>query len=56
MSKWRLRDSLFHLQEVTGQDVNSGLSGHLLSNTPLKVHATLQVCRVYQEHGLLQDT
>ena len=37
---------------LTGQDVNSGLSGHLLSNSPLKVHATLRVCRVYQE----QDT
>ena len=56
MRKWRLRDSLFHLWEVTGQDVNSRLSGHLLSNAPLKVSATLSVCRVYQEHGLPQDT
>ena len=38
------------------QDVNSRLSGHLLSNAPLKVSATLSVCRVYQEHGLPQDT
>ena len=41
MRKWRLRDSLFHLWEVTGQDVNSRLSGHLLSNAPLKLSATL---------------